>query len=387
MRASLGISTRLDPVTAAAEALARLRADLGETSLDAAVVVATAAWGEAGIRQLIPAIAAGLDCPASAGGTVDGLLVGGREIEHSPAVAILGIAGLEAEAHLSTDLPGDEARAGLEIGAGFSESTEPPGLALIFADSLSLSGSRLLAGLAAPLGSTHVAGIGASEPQGGPPLVWAGDEVASEACSALVIRPPQAARLAVTNGLLARTAPMRISRAQDNWILGLDGRPALEVLRPALPDSLRGHREPRHVLVALTPRPAREGASADLRLIRNVVGFDERRRAIALAEPVIEGETLELVTLDQATARADLVRALEQVESQRAGFGCYLSCRSRGRALFEAQDVESGYLDRAFSAGPVLGMTGAYQFGPASSNASAGSGLHTYSGVLAAVGQ
>ena len=30
--------------------------------------------------------------------------------------------------------------------------------------------------------------------------------------------------------------------------------------------------------IQLTPRPARKGASADLRLIRNVVGFDERSR-------------------------------------------------------------------------------------------------------------
>ncbi len=385
MRASLGVSTRLDTEAAAAEAVASVRAGLDGRPPSSAIVVATAAWGERAIRRLVGLIAEDLATPALVGGSVDGLLADGREIEHSPGVAILAIHGLEAEAHLCTELAGDEGRAGPEIASALHTVGSASDLALVFADSLSLSASALLASLGAALGPTRLAGIGASEPLGAPALVWAGDDVATEACAVLLARPERPARLAVTSGLLARTAPMRISRAQDNWVLGLDGRPALDVLRPALPESLRGHREPRHLLVALTPGSAAGSAGAEIGLIRNVVGFDERRRAFALPEPVIEGEQLALVTLDAAAAREDLVRALESADCRRAAFGCYLSCRSRGQALFASADVESGYLASAFGAAPVLGMTGAYQLGPSGALADAVDGLHTHAGILAVV--
>ena len=52
---------------------------------------------------------------------------------------------------------------------------------------------------------------------------------------------------------------------------------------------------------------------------------------------------------------------------------------------FEASDVESGYLERAFGDLPVLGVMGAYQLGPARPGDGGESQLHTHAGVLAFV--
>jgi small ligand-binding sensory domain FIST len=383
LRAGVGVSTRLQGQSAAREAIEQAAAGLEGDTPAAAVVVATAAWGHEALAELIGHADDELACEAWVGGTVDGLLAPDRELVHEPAVGVLLIAGLEAEAFLCEGLAGEEARAGGEIAAHAHPAPGPEDLVLAFADSLDLAAGPLAAGLAEHTAPAAVVGLGASEPAGGGgPLVWSAGQIASSACAALLLRAPSPPRIALTQGSRARGPASRVTRSRGTWVLGLDGRPALDVYREALPASLRDESERvlPGILAALepdSPGPAR---------IRNLVGLDRRTGGIALPEPVPEGARLGFVSLDAAAARADLARCLEEEVGAGGAFGVYLSCRSRGATLFDHEGLEGAYLAGHLGQTPVLGMMAAYQLASRTSPAPDGVDLHTYAGVLALVG-
>jgi small ligand-binding sensory domain FIST len=173
-----------------------------------------------------------------------------------------------------------------------------------------------------------------------------------------------------------------VTRTDGNWVLGLDGRPALdvyrEVARAPLAEDLR-----RALSFVLAEVPHTAGAMAERggSVVRHLAGVSERRRAFVLAEPITRGQALSFVLRDADGARADLREMLAGVAGAPAAFGLYLGCRERGASLFGVAGLETAYLERALPGVPVLGLSGPCEIGPVG----AGSGLLTHAAVLALV--
>lgn len=380
-RLGLGHSTRSDPASACAEAATRALRGLGGADPDAALLVATGAWG--GTAQARAGLAAarnelGLDQIAGAG--LDGLMVGGSEWTGEPAACVLAFSGSGAEAAHVEAVAGREDSLAEELAAGFETPPAPGDLILVFAEPHSLDGARVARSLDR-LAPATVVGIAAGDGEGEGQPVWAGGDVIRGGVAAL--RIPAARGTCSVRSLLSQAGrpvgePRPITRCRGHWITRIDDRPALDVYREAVPAPLRDDlpRAARSVLVSLE-RPV--GASARGRRVRNVVGFDAARGAISLAEAPRPGDLASVVVLDQAAAREDLGR-LEAALRGPAPLGAlYLNCRARARALFEHEGYELGRFEALASGRPVLGLMGSHVYGRA--DAGEPLALHTYAAL------
>jgi small ligand-binding sensory domain FIST len=314
-----------------------------------------------------------MDADALVGATVEGVIAGSFEVSHAPAVAIWALAGVEAEAVLCEPRPREEAIVAESVRARLAGPVRPEDLLILLPDSLALSPQGLLAGFERVVPGLAVIGLGASEPAGDEPRVWAGDEIATGGCAALLLRPGSAPRIGVTTGCRLVAPDWLVTRSSGRWVRGLSGRPGLEVLREIAPPwpggaGLRG------VRVAVL-----NGDPDVPPLLRNVVGIDEANGGFALPEPTAPGTRLAFALPDPELARRDLLdRASELVDAAPA-CALHLSCRTRGAALFGESGAEGALLAAALGDVPVLGLMGAYQLAPSGRSPAR---LHTHAGVL-----
>lgn len=150
-----------------------------------------------------------------------------------------------------------------------------------------------------------------------------------------------------------------ITGAEDNRLLTLDGRPALEVLEDLLARWSDAQRQQfrRAPLVGISPAPADPDARAPARaaraaparaerpLTRNLIGIDRANRALLVGGTLQAGDQLCFQVRDGQSAREDLEEQLSRLaRASRAAppAGALLfSCQGRGAGLFGAPDHES----------------------------------------------
>ena len=119
----------------------------------------------------------------------------------------------------------------------------------------------------------------------------------------------------------------KVTAAQENVVLQLDGEPALDVLLSTLEVSLDGDPQPalrkvRATLAGLVDagEPAqglqRTGHFGTDTRVRHIVGLDAARRGVALADHVEPGMRLAFCQRNVAAARADLVRICAEIREE-----------------------------------------------------------------------
>jgi len=377
LEAGAGISTQSDARRAAEEAAAQALA--GASRADAALLFATPHFASA-MGEVLDVACRALGTSAVVGATTHGVLANGRDREDGPGLAIAALRGLEARPFLLPDVAGEEESVGHEIAARAGGPLRPEDLVVVLPDPGSVHLADLLAGLRAELPPAQVVGAGAAQATGAPSLQWSGEAVASGALSGIVLRAPRAARVGVTQACRPATELLTVTRARGNWILELDGRPALdvyrEVARGPLADDLR--RAAAFVLVAF---PREEGAP--LRpggyLVRNVAGFALEDGALAVPHAVKSGQAVALALREPEGAREDLKAMLAGLGGDRPAVGLFFDCCARGASLFGMPGLEAAYLQQAFGDAPIAGCFGSCEIGPVGGETE----LLTYTGVLA----
>jgi small ligand-binding sensory domain FIST len=379
MRAGVGISTASSARTAAEEAVEA--ALVGGLRADSALLFAGAGYGDE-LPELLDAAIAGLGTEAVVGATGHGVLGCGREIEAAAAVAVVAQSGLEAHPFLIPDLAGDEAAAGCEIAAQLGGPPRPEDLVVLLPDPAALRADALLEGIRSALEPAVAVGAGAADPLSNAPLQWCGRRRESGGLAGMVLRAPRPPRIGVTQACRPATELLRVTRTQGRWILGLDGRPALdvyrEVARGPLAEDLR--RAAAFLLVAI-PRDEAAPLCPGGYLVRHVVGFSQEQNAFAIPDVVKPGDRIALATREPEAARDDLKVMLEQVGGAPPALGLYFNCCARGSGFFGVPGLEAAYLDRAFGAAPLAGMFGSCEIGPIGRSTE----LLTYTGVLALI--
>jgi len=360
------------------DALEAALAGIGGSEPDALLVAASAALGNRALGELVSRVADGADCGAWLGASAEGLLLADQEIVGLPGFAVAALSGIRAEPFSCENLAGREIEAGDEIADQLSAKPEAGDRLIVFVDSLRLALGPLAESLGRVAGPGQAMGLGASETPGGVPQIWGAGDFVESGCSGLWIRAPRAPQIMVTNGSRALGEEMEVTRVRGHWVLGLDGDPALprlyEAVGTRVPSALTGGALAR-------VREPRAGSTPGSGVVRNLTGIDSQREGFALPVAPSEGDRLCFVRMDSVAAREDLAARLAALDPEPASLGLYFSCRSRGKALFQHEGLESGYLARALGAAPLLGMMGAFQLAP---NPLGGAPLvHTYSGVFA----
>jgi small ligand-binding sensory domain FIST len=378
IRAGAGISAAREPRAAAEEAVAAALA----TGLkpDSALLFVGSGFGHE-LSELLDAAMACLGTEVVVGATAHGVLGCGREIEGA-AVAILAQSGLEAHSFLLSDLAGDEATAGAEIAARLGGPPRPEDLFVLLPDVGALRTDPLVEGLRAHLEPARVVGAGAADPTGEAPLLWCGRRRERGCLAGMVFRGHHAPRIGVTQACRPTTELLRVTRTRGHWILGLDGRPALdvyrEVARGRLAEDLR--RAAAFLLVAI-PRDEAVPLLSGGYVVRQIVGFSQEEKAFATPDVVMPGDRIALATREPESARDDLKAMLERLDAAPPALGLYFDCCARGSGFFGVPDLEAAYLDRAFGDAPIAGMFGSCEIGPVGGT----SELLTHTGVLALI--
>ena len=380
VRAGVGISIQADVSAAVAEASTAALERSG--GADFAIVFATPGPAQEPTRLLSTAVEA-LGTQRVVGATAHGVLGAGIECEGESSVTVMAVNGLDAEPFLVSAARGEEARVGAEIASRMTGEPGAEDLIVVLPDPR-LDTDKLVRGLDA-LRPAQIVGAGAADPFSDSPAQWCGRDVESEAVAGIALRGVRA-RVGVTQACRPATELLSVTRAQGNWVLELDGRPALDVYREAalgpLADDLA--RAAAFVLVAI-PQDEVSSLRPGSYLVRHVIGFSPENRAFALPEEVTRGQRIALAIREPEAARSDLKAMLAAQGGESASVGLYFNCCARGSAFFGVPGLESAYLQHAFSDVPIAGMFGSYEIGPIGSIGQGRPQLLTYTGVLALI--
>jgi small ligand-binding sensory domain FIST len=215
-------------------------------------------------------------------------------------------------------------------------------------------GSRIVGGLAS-------AGV---RPQSN--TLFLNDWTTHEGGFALALHGALRADVIVSQGCAPVGPPLDVTHVEGHVIVTLDGLPALERIEQVLRELPEAERE-RLREGLYVGRPARGDATGrgDY-LIRNLLGADRERGAIAVADTIGLREKIRLHVRDARAATEDLEMLLSPQAFDTAASGALLfACNGRGRMLFGEPDRDIVTLQESLNSPvPVAGMFCAGEVGP-----------------------
>jgi len=166
-----------------------------------------------------------------------------------------------------------------------------------------------------------------------------------------------------------------VTACQQNVIVTLDGRAALDVFKEDIGESLARdlNRVGGHVFAGL---PIAGSDTGDY-LVRNLVGIDPANGLIAIGELLQQGSSVMFCRRDSKTANEDMARMLDSIRQGMYGRprgGIYYSCIGRGASLFGPNSEELKMIRDTLGDFPLVGF---FCNGEISHNR-----LYGYTGVL-----
>jgi small ligand-binding sensory domain FIST len=264
-------------------------------------------------------------------GTVGtGVLATGTEYQDEPAV---------------TAMVGDFDAFSVFSGRAPLKGTEVAHFGVVHADPAAPDVPGLVSDMSSKIATGYlVGGISSSRSR----TVQIANEVLSGGLSGAVLGEEVALATRLTQGCTAYPGRYRVTQCEDNIVVRLDDRPALDVLLEAV----RG--EKAQLLVGL-PVP---GSDTGDYTARNLVGIDPKNKFIAIGDVVEPGQELIFLKRDAAAARSDLVRVLKDMKAaapQPKG-ALYYSCVARGEHMFGTRGAELALIRQALGEVPLVGF-------------------------------
>ena len=148
-----------------------------------------------------------------------------------------------------------------------------------------------------------------------------------------------------------------ITKADRNLLIELDDRPALDVLREDIGEVLAKdlYKIAGYIFAGL---PIEFSDTGDY-LVRNIVGFDENEKVIAVGDYLYEGSKFMFCRRDGNSAREDMLRMLKtmksRMQSQPRG-AVYYTCLGRGRYQFGENSEELKMIQDGLGDFPLVGF-------------------------------
>jgi small ligand-binding sensory domain FIST len=318
-----------------------------------------------------------------------GVIGAGREVEASPALSITvgHLPGVKITArHISShSLPSPDAPpdAWHEM-AGVAPEDVPQFLMLI--DPFSLSAAELIRGVdfAFP-SSVTIGGLASGGFGPGANALFCNGHVFTEGAVGVAFSGNIILDTVVAQGCRPLGEPMRITRAEANFLLEIDGEPPLRVLEQLyenLPEQDRALMQ-RNLFMGLAMDPLEDDLRQGGFLIRNLLGADTERGALAIGSPIHEGQLVQFHVRDSQTSREDLSACLEGYMDQAGGppaAGAVLfSCVGRGQGLYGRPNHDSDLFGRLMGDVPLGGFFCDGELGPVAGSTY----LHTYTSSFA----
>ena len=229
-----------------------------------------------------------------------------------------------------------------------------PPLVVVHGDPSNQELPQLIELLAEQTGGFLVGGLSSS--QAG--YAQLADKIVEGGLSGVMLSP---AEIPLVTGLTQGCSPIgpahEVTEAEQNVLLSLDGKPALDVFCEDIGEELAEDLQ-RCAGLIFAAIPV-EGSDTGDYLVRNLVGIDPRSGAVAIGEYVEAGQRVLFCRRDPASAEEDLRRMSRNLK-QRADAdikaGLYFSCVARGPNQFGPDSRELGIIAEELGAFPLAGF-------------------------------
>ena len=306
-----------------------------------------------------------------------GVIGGGHEVEDGPGLSIT--AGQLPDVTLrcfhvgASDLPSPDAAP--EAWADLIDvplDTDPA--FLLLADPFSLDSEALLTGMdyAFP-GCAKIGGLASGGGPSSPHALYLNDKLYREGAVGVALFGNVVVDTVVAQGCRPIGEPMRVTAADRNLLLSLDGKPPIERLQQVYERSSPRDQElvQRNLFMGIAMDPLLESVGPGDFLIRNVVGMDPSRGVLAVGALLREGQVVQFHVRDAETSGEDLRQALSSYRrsaGDRSPAGALLfSCTGRGRHLYGTVDHDTGIFDELVGSLPLGGFFCNGEIGPVAS--------------------
>jgi small ligand-binding sensory domain FIST len=388
IRAGTGQSTVGSTTQAAEQAAAAAMAQAGITKADAVFAFFTVEHAAKG-DELLQTLMRYTGTDRIIGSSAAGVIAGEAETEVSHGLAVMALASdqMRAESFLHHPLRERDAEIGAEMARQSASTTDESPLLVVIPDTYNGQPQVMLEQIQEN-GFVPIVGAGSSE-NGTVRATYqaCGSELTSNAVVGMRLSGKFEASVDITQGCQPITGPMVITKAQENLIIEIDNRPALEVfariLKGPLAEDLR--RALMVLFVGLPADRAENSVAPGHYVVRNITGLDPKHGVIAVAEHVSEGEAVIFTLRDGERARDDLNQMLERQRERLGGkkpaFGLYFNCCARGTSLYGISGIDAAYIRQSLGEFPLIGMFGGYELAPLGN----ANHLFAYTGVLALI--
>jgi small ligand-binding sensory domain FIST len=306
------------------------------------------------------------------GCTAEAVVATGREIERKPAMA-LWLARLPGATLCPMHLEFQPTAEGVSF-TGWPDDvpqTEPgKSLLLMLADPFSFPADALLCRLNEDRPQLPVVGgmaSGGNEP--GQNRLVLGPQILDSGAVAILLHGSMSVQTVVSQGCRPIGKHFVVTKARANVIEELGGKPALvqlqELLEELPPQDWQLVQSGVHVGLVMNEYQDRF-ERGDF-LVRNVIGADPKSGAIAIADFVRPGQTVQFHVRDAQTADEDLRALLARVDNdpaRRPRGGLLFTCNGRGTRLFAKPHHDASVLQDFFAELPLAGFFAQGELGP-----------------------
>lgn len=366
-RFAASLSTRGLAAAALDEALHAVAAQLGAAP-DLAFLFASAEYG-AELQPLAERLVERLAPRSLAGCTGESIVGGDREIENAPALALwaarLPGATIEA-AHIAFQQTADG-----PLLDGWPQpwtTDEGPSSLIVLGEPFSFPADYLTERLHGEHPRWTVVGGMASGGQGpGENRLFLGGNCYDAGAVAVRLSGPLRMRTVVSQGCRPIGKPLVVTRAERNIVFELGGRPAYQALTEVyetLSDEEQALLRTGLHLGRVTSEYRESFQRGDF-LVRNVIGADPQRGALAIGDFFRAGQTVQFHLRDAASADEDLRELLRGIPPGGAPRGGLLfTCNGRGTRLFEEADHDAAAVRAALGPLPLAGFFAQGEIGP-----------------------
>jgi small ligand-binding sensory domain FIST len=306
------------------------------------------------------------------GCTGGGVIGAGREIEGARAVSLIAAAlpGVTISAfHLDTHelLPAGSTREEWSKLIGLPATAKDPQF-IVLPDPFTFDAGAFLLGLDQIFpASKKIGGLASGGRAPGSNALFLGDRVFKSGAVGIALEGDLVVDTIVAQGCKPIGEPMMITRCEENVIYELQQRPPLEVLKEIYESlSTRDQELVQHSLfIGVEMKDQREYHAGDF-LIRNIVGIDPQKGAIAVGALPRQWQVAQFHLRDAHTSEEDLSRRLDSYKTGGASpHGALLfSCLGRGEHLYGRPDHDSGLFLQRFEKTPIAGFFCNGEIGP-----------------------
>jgi small ligand-binding sensory domain FIST len=248
---------------------------------------------------------------------------------------------------------------------------EPVHQFILLIDPFSFPAEDLLAGLdfAYPE-SVKIGGLASAAQRPGGNALYLDSETHASGAVGVALSGDIAVDTVVAQGCRPIGKPMQITKAERNYILQLDGRSPIQVVRElimSLPEEDRTLARNSLFIGILQNELTSDPERSDY-LIRNILGMEPEHGALAIGELLREGQLIQFHLRDARTAAEDvshlLGRFAAQERSHAARGALLFSCLGRGMFLYGHPDHDTDMFKEKVGDLPVGGFFCSGEIGP-----------------------